>query len=200
MLTRVRHEIGRRHSIALLQLPPSFVLKGQKAVVNSIFIDCNLSTDRLLQRYSSLLILLKTIALLVRYKLFSIFHVRRRLNLPYTDFVIFSRYPSAEELQYAKFELIKYVQFQYFSSLIKICSSKNRTLTGKGCLFWKNNRMHSMKKLQPIVVDGVFRFQGRMERAPVQYGNKHPAILPNNARLTNLPFHIYHFEIGQSGV
>ena len=129
----------------------------------------------------------------MRYKCFLLFHVRKRLKLPCTEFAISSRYPSVEELEYAKFELIKYVQFQHFSSLIKLCSSENPTLTRKDC-------SNSMRKLQPMIVDGVLRVGGRLERAPVQYGNKHPVILPNYSPLTDLFIYRHHLEVGHSGV
>ena len=175
------------------QLPEDFVLKRKEAVVTAVVIDRRLSTDRLLQRYSSLPNLLKTTAWLMRYKCFLLFHVRKRLKLLCTEFAIPSRYPSVEELEYAKFELIKYVQFQHFSSLIKLCSSENPTLTRKDC-------SNSMRKLQPMIVDGVLRVGGRLERAPVQYGNKHPVILPNYSPLTDLFIYRHHLEVGHSGV
>ena len=123
----------------------------------------------------------------MKYKTFLTFH------LPYTVFVISSRYTSAEGIQYAKFELIKHVQFQLFSSLIKICSSKNTTLKEKECL-------HFIGKLQLMVVDGVLRVGDRLKRAHVQYGNKHFVILPNNFPLIDLFIHRYHLEIDHSGV
>ena len=104
-----------------------------------------------------------------------------------------SRYLSANELHYAELELIKYVQSQHFTSLLKICCSKNPVLSGNKCT-------RPMKKLRPVVVAGILRVGGRLERAPVQYGNKHPIILSNNSHLTDLFIHKQHLEVGHSGV
>ena len=158
------------------QLPCDFILKGQEAVVSPVTCNHDFSTDRLLQRYSSLSNLVKTTAWLLRYKQCFIDRVRKP-----NKFKTFSHYLSADELKYAEVKLIKYVQSQHFASSLKTCCSKNPVLSGNVC-------SRPMKKLRPVVVDEIFRVGGRLERAPVKYGNKHPSILSNNSHLTNLLF------------
>ena len=51
-----------------------------------------------------------------------------------------------------------------------------------------------------LYFNGVLRVGGRLERAPVDYGNKHPVILPNNSHLIDLFIQEHHLEVGHLGV
>ena len=61
--------------------------KGQKAVVNTVVISLLIDYFKNIHLFQ----ILKTTAWIMKYKLFLIFHVRKRLKLPFTDFVISSR-------------------------------------------------------------------------------------------------------------
>ena len=56
-----------------------------------------------------------------------------------------------------------------------------------------------MKKLHPVILDGVIRVGGRLERANVEFDLKHPILLPNNCHLTELVIRQYHCEVGHFG-
>ena len=169
-----------------VELPSEFLLQRRRAIVNTVT-NQDLSTDRLIKRYSALPKLLKTTSWLLRYKKFLIGKVKN-VNCSST------KYLSADELKCAEIELIKYIQLQHFSALFKICSSSNRTSAQA-----KFKCSRSMHKLQPMLVDGILRVGGRLERARINYGNKHPIILPNNSHLTNLFIQKHHLEVGHSG-
>ena len=50
-----------------------------------------------------------------------------------------------------------------------------------------------------MLVNGILRVGGRLERARISYGNKHPITLHNNLHLTNLFIRKHHLEVGHSG-
>ena len=57
----------------------------------------------------------------------------------------------------------------------------------------------ALRKLNPILVDGVIRVGGRLERAPISFITKHPMILPPKHHVTELVIRHYHHQEGHSG-
>ena len=169
----------------LVELPSEFLLQKRRAIVNTVT-NQDFSTERLIKSYSALSKLLKTTSWLLRYKKFLIGRIKN-VNCSFTTYL------SADELKCAELELIKYKQLQHFSAVFKICSSSNKTSAQA-----KIECLRSMKKLQPMLVDGILRVGGRFERARISYGNKHPIILSNKSHLTNL-FIQKHLEVEHSG-
>ena len=172
---------------SLESLSTDFIPKKREAIVNvtaaSKPISCSVN-DRPIERYLSLPKLLKSTAWIIRYTQFC--RARKSSTL-------FSLYLSADKLQYAELALIKYVQLQHFSFFFKLCSSKNPVLA-------KESLARSLRKLHLMLVDGVLYVGGRLKRAPVDYGNKHPVILPNNLHQTDLFIQKHHLEVGHSGL
>ena len=114
--------------------------------------------------------------------------LRERLNGNIVRFTITPL--SVNELQSAELELLKNEQRKYFSYLISgssIASLKISLLP------------RFMKKLHPVILDGVIRFGGRLESANVEFDLKHPILFPNSCHLTELVIRQYHCEVGHSG-
>lgn len=57
----------------------------------------------------------------------------------------------------------------------------------------------ALRKLNPILVDGVLRVGGQLERAPISFHTKHPMILPPKHHVTELVIRYYHHQEGHSG-
>ncbi len=54
-------------------------------------------------------------------------------------------------------------------------------------------------KLNPIMVDGLVRVGGRLERAEMQFDAKHPIILPRNSPISSLILEETHRSVGHCG-
>ncbi len=58
----------------------------------------------------------------------------------------------------------------------------------------------SIAKLDPIMVDGLIRVGGRLQRAQIDSDTCHPVILPKNHRIVDLITKFYHHVSGHSGL
>ena len=77
---------------------------------------------------------------------------------------------SVEELADVKKLLVRYVQRQNFSLwFIKATGKTNLKVLSQSS---------PVKRLDPILVDGILRVGGRLEKAPLSYEARHPVILP----------------------
>ena len=61
-------------------------------------------------------------------------------------------------------------------------------------------RDSSLRKLSPVVVDGVLRLGGRLQRSPLPPESRHPIILPSKHHFSELIIAYYHVKVGHSGV
>ena len=98
---------------------------------------------------------------------------------------------SVDELQGAENQLIKYVQAREFSHIIS-CLSRKVPI--------KDKFSRPLLKLSPILVNGILRVGGRLDRAPIDYDVRHPIILPNNSHFTELLIQLHHHLVGHSGM
>ena len=57
-----------------------------------------------------------------------------------------------------------------------------------------------LRKLDPILVDGIIRVGGRIDKAPVCYNVRHPMILPGKHHITALIIKRYHRMEGHVGI
>ncbi|XP_078495525.1 uncharacterized protein LOC144750934 [Ciona intestinalis] len=144
------------------------------------------ATDALLSQFSSLHRVKVATAWLLRVKRF----LRKRAQKLDPKFE--SSPLSVAELQYSETELIKYVQRQNYAQwMLGVASDKNPLKPG---------RKSPVFKLDPFVSDGVLRVGGRLERAPIGYEARHPAILPHTSHLTDLIITYHHSAAGHSGL
>ena len=95
----------------------------------------------------------------------------------------------ANELKSAELELVKDVLHKHFSYLVLGSPSASLNF---------NLLPRFIKKLHPIIADGVIRVEGRLEREDVEFDLKHPILFPNNFYLTELVVQQYYCEVGHS--
>ena len=57
-----------------------------------------------------------------------------------------------------------------------------------------------IRKLGPFISDGLLRGKGRVSKAPISHDAKHPIILPNESRLTQLVERWCHELVGHAGI
>ena len=116
-----------------------------------------------------------------------------------------SRSPTAKELQQAMAVIIKTVQEETFSVELKLQHSidassandgrqetrgRNQTLRKSSTLF----------RLDPFIdSDGILRLGGRLRRANMEYGEKHPVLLPKDHHVANLVVRHYHGRVHHQG-
>ena len=95
------------------------------------------------------------------------------------------------ELKGAELNLIRYVQKLSFSDSYK-------RLSGSCCQSLPVSS--PLYKLSPIVVDGVLRVGGRLDKAYLNFDVKHPVILSADHHLTVLIIRVAHVRVGHLGV
>ncbi|XP_078495514.1 uncharacterized protein LOC144750757 [Ciona intestinalis] len=157
--------------------------------VSTIVLSDGGSTDRLIRRYSTLSRLRKATAWLLRYKVFLWSKVRKSANeLPLTNSL------TVDEMKLAECELVKYTQRRYFPEVVRSLARKKIGTSSRVSL------PKSMCKLNPILVEGVLRVGGRLNRAPVVYDLRHPAVIPQRSQFTELLIKDHHFKVGHSGM
>ena len=99
---------------------------------------------------------------------------------------------SVEELQVAEVSLVKYVQRQFYSRLIDALA-KNKPANIDVC-------SKALGKLSPFIHEEILRVGGWIDNAPVDFQERHPAVLPPEAHLTRLVVDHFHKAVGHSGV
>ena len=97
-------------------------------------------------------------------------------------------------LEMRRFEnaLVRYVQKSHFVKLVKVLE-KDTKLTNKVCLW-------TIRKLDPLVSDGVLHVAGRLSKAPLGFDARHPTILPGDSWFTQLIISYYLKLAGRSGI
>ena len=101
---------------------------------------------------------------------------------------------TVEELQQAGRDLIAYEQQQHFAPWMNALSSEKMLPASKDC------KSSSLMKLDPVLIDGVMRVRGRLQKAPISFEAKHPIILPYVSHLTEMIIRHHHETTGHSGL
>ncbi|XP_071490097.1 uncharacterized protein [Diadema antillarum] len=131
----------------------------------------------LFSRYSSWNKLKRAMACLLRYKKWLLAKAKGEGNGDMKSSL------SAEELIEAERDIIKIMQKGVFGDYLD----------------GKELKSSAVKKLNPIVVDGIVRIGGRLGNAPLDYDEKHPVILPHDHHVTRLLISHHHHLVGHSG-
>ena len=177
---------------SLEQLPEEFPLfeKGMRIVSNLVVQPAmETPTDRLIEHFSSLHKLKKSVAWYLR--LFE-FLKRKRAGLHGKDLVkSATSHITVEELKSAELKVAIYEQRRYLSNLILALKNGNR-LSSKVC-------SRSIRKLNPFISHNVVRVGGRLGKASISADARHPIILPSNSHFTKLVIRFYHLLAGHSG-
>ena len=109
-------------------------------------------------------------------------------------------YLTVNELKEATLRLVKFVQCQcYLKEFVSLQELGSFDNIGK-CHSRQCLRDLSLRKLSPVVVDGVLRLGGRIQRSHLPLESRHPIILPSRHYLSELIIGYYHVKVGHSGV
>jgi len=147
-------------------------------------VECEDAFSKLLLYVSDLYKLEVAVAWLRRFVLFI---CQRRQS----HFVLEKSPISVEELADAKKLLVRHVQRQNLSLwFIKATGKTNLRVLSQSS---------PVKRLDPILVDGIRRVGGRLEKAPLSYEARHPVILPQVLNLTDLIIRQCHVNAAHSG-
>ena len=91
------------------------------------------------------------------------------------------------ELRKAEIEIVRIAQKESFAAEIKSLDQGKNGVPGR------------LRKLCPVLQDGVLRVGGRLRNAPTSTDFKQPVILPSNHHVTKLLIRYHHELVGHSG-
>ena len=161
----------------LAELPEEFLLL--KCHVAKAFLAED-GLDRRFERFSSLYRLQKSVAWLLRLK-------GRLLKRSVEEGPL-----TVDEIERALAEIIKIVQRRTFHVELRElegCATKTR-----------GRKVGRLRKLNPMLKDGILRVGGRLDNAPLEFSVRHPIILPSDHHVTRLVIEDYHYRVGHSGM
>ena len=180
---------------AVLPLLPISDPEVKVKEVSAVALAENPPFNRLITCYSSWFKLVRAIAWMKRFQLFLLKKLAKKTSLePETGCL------SVEELQRATMYVICYTQDDVFEAVkAKLtdfeeypCLNRVGSSCGKCC-------PSSLRKLRPIMVQGVLRVGGRLKNSGLSVDQRHPAILPARHHVTGLIVQFYHVQQGHCG-
>ena len=155
------------------------------------------------EKFSSWSHLKKVVAWILRYKtnLYNLVKNERREEPPKSK----SRSKSSTispisvtELKNAESAILQYIQNKSFKQEYdQLKRSDQQSSTRNHSDLSKSS---SIYKLDPVLVQGLLRVGGRLNRAPLNADVKHPIILPKGHHVVQLIIQYYHHVSGHSGV
>ena len=99
------------------------------------------------------------------------------------------------EIQASTKEIIRLVQGQVFTKELELIQTGKVEKLGKVL----RGYLCPLRKLNPILIDGIIRVGGRLDKAPVSYDARHPMILPEKHHVTALIIKHCHLMEGHVG-
>lgn len=93
---------------------------------------------------------------------------------------------SVDYLTCAEKALLRYVQLHHFPEELSALKKGNTSV----------KRSSRLRKLNPVLDDGVLRVGGRLNKMAMPEEFKHPAILPKTCHLTKLLIRHAHISVG----
>ena len=154
-------------------------LKRKKVQVHMLMQENSLQP--LLLRYSSLYKLLTSVAWLLRFKNY----LRRQTG------EVKSGILTVDEIVTATREVVKVVQRQAFPKELAVLQrishvTPSRTSVPQRSKLGFVGYVSPLRKLNPVIFNGVICVEGRLERASIELSVKHPMILPAKHHVTDL--------------
>jgi len=159
---------------------------------------CVLSaTDRILNYFSTFCKLRRAVAWWLRFKRFLRSRVESvKSGKSHNKFGLTPL--SASELDTAALAIVRLVQHQEFAEeLGQLSRSVCPVVEARG--YGSVRKSSSLCKLSPIVVDGILRVGGRLQRSIFPFDTRHPMILPRRHFVTCLIIMFYHEREGHCG-
>eukprot|EP00795_Rhopilema_esculentum_P017675 gene17675-9329_t len=127
------------------------------------------------------------IAWLLRYKNWLLQNIR---SINETQSGIKSYRLSTEELRDAECAIVKCVQNECFTEDLKLLQSPQKSV----------RRSSSLRRLDPVIINGVMSVGGRLSNAPFNsYEAKHQIILPKQHHVSDLIIRHFHLRSGHFG-
>lgn len=143
------------------------------------------SVERLLNYHSSWYKLKKSVAWILKVKKKLFLRTQRKTQL---ENQAAETCLSAEDLQEAEVAILKFIQRKSFASEIEELKKGHPVKLSS-----------NVRKLDPILDDGLIRVGGRLHRASMPLETKHPIILPKDHHVSNLILRQIHCELKHSG-
>ena len=154
--------------------------------------------NRLFHCSSSFLRLRRLVAWLLRFKLYLLSKIKPDEFAG--EFAVSSRLLTVDELEAATLQIAKLVQRQVFSNEISTLERLSETNPCSTALPKMTSKHSSIRKLNPIMMDGLMRVGGRLQRSHLSLDIKHPIILPNDHNITELIIMHFHQVEGHCGI
>lgn len=160
--------------------------------------------SRLIQRFSSWVMLRKAFAWLLRFKEWLVRNHRvRSANSCASISQSARRELSVHEVQVAEKEIIRHVQKLSFSDVVEALKEVNKNQESSRQVKTTLKKLKtntSLHKLSPMLDDeGILRVGGRLQNATIDYEAKHQIILPYRHHITSLIIQKHHQEAGHLG-
>lgn len=181
-------------NLTLLINDPEMKKTAVIAAVNTNDVSTDDTMSKLLCYFSSWERLTKAVAWLLRFKCYLVDPTRA---LPASQL-------SVVEIEAASQVIIRYVQDKNFATAFRELPDHDSynpvtiQFHPKRSMY-KDPRLHPLRMLSPIVVEGVLRVGGRLQRSELPEETKHPIILPAKGNVTELIVNFYHVRDGHSG-
>ena len=156
--------------------------------------------QEIIEYYATWWKLKSAVGWLLRYKQFLKNKVvQRRHGAERINEMLTTGFLKVDELRKAEKVILKHVQHKEFSDVIDILS--NTALKNGDRVFVRLMKKAgvSVSKLHPVMVDGILRVGGRIDKAPLSYNMRHPVILPNKSVVTSLIIRDCHEKVGHLG-
>lgn len=161
-----------------------------KKSVAAIVLPMDSFLDELIERFSSWNRLRTTVAWLLVLKgaLRNAVKLGRKRNLR-SSVKTKKTHLTLSEIQDAELLIIKFIQRKYFSEEIDKLSNPEPKGVGSSS---------SIKRLNPILKDGILRVGGRLERSSLSMDSAHQIILPRDSRVSHLILLDIHKSLGHT--
>ncbi|TGZ61758.1 hypothetical protein CRM22_007824 [Opisthorchis felineus] len=164
------------------RIPDGVELKTIRATVNVL--SSRSVSERLFVRWSSWFTLLKAIAWFRRFIHYLMHKFKRHIIMPTVGHL------QVKELTAAQMVVVRQVQAEGYGDEITRLKTDTQS---------KPTRVSALRKLCPILLDGVLCVGGRLQYSSLSLSLKHPPILPSNHPVTDLLSRHYHEAEGHSG-
>ena len=105
----------------------------------------------------------------------------------------------ASELASAELDIVKHVQLCSFPEELASLKNENISANNDKSLTGRNLKTSRLRKLSPVLVNGVLCVGGRLQRSSLPVASKHPIVLPSAHHVTSLIVLHAHAAEGHSG-
>lgn len=112
--------------------------------------------------------------------------------------------PTVKELEQATLVIMRAVQEEAFGEVPKskhhVCTSQKESPRNRASEKKRIMKKSALFHLDPFVSDdGLLRVGGRLRRASLEYGEKHPVLLPKGHHVSKLIVRHYHSQVHHQG-